>query len=299
MEMPLDHLDWTYLKSFVAVAETGSLTAAAQRLGQSQPTIGRHIKAAEDMFGAELFTRELRGLTLTEFGLSLLAPAKQMAEQAAKLQNIAAGRDHGVSGTVRITASMVMSHYVLPDIVAKIRRLEPNIEIELVPSDASENLLFREADIAVRMYRPTQLDIIAKHIVDQEMALYASHDLIERYGQPTTLDALKKLPFVGFDTSDIMVKLMREMGWPIDRHFFGVRCDDQAAYWNLVRAGCGVGGMQTSIGDRENSVCRVAFQPPLPHLPVWLAATDALRKNLRIRRVWDLLVEGLETTARS
>ena len=299
MDRPLDQLDWTYLKSFIAVAETGSLTAAAQQLGQSQPTIGRHIKAAEDMFGAELFTRELRGLSLTEFGLSILEPAKQMAEQAARLQNIAVGRDHGISGTVRITASMVMSHYVLPDIVANIRRAEPNIEIELVPSDATENLLFREADIAIRMYRPTQLDIVAKHIVDQEMALYASHELIGEHGQPSTLYELSKLPFVGFDKSDTMIKLMRDMGWPIDRHFFGVRCDDQAAYWNLVRSGCGVGGMQTSIGDRDNRVCRVAFQPPLPKLPVWVAATDALRRNLRIRRVWDLLVEGLETASRS
>ncbi|OUD08558.1 LysR family transcriptional regulator [Marivivens niveibacter] len=299
MDNPIDQLDWSYLKSFVAVAETGSLTAAAQRLGQSQPTIGRHIKAAEDMFGAALFKRELRGLSLTEFGLSVLEPAKQMAEQAARLQNIATGLDQGISGTVRITASMVMSHYVLPEIIANIRRSEPHIEIELVPSDATENLLFREADIAIRMYRPKQLDIVAQHIADQEMALYASNELINRYGQPSTMDELSKLPFVGFDKSDTLIKLMRDLGWPIDRHFFGVRCDDQAAHWNLVRSGCGVGGMQTSVGDHDDRVCRITYQPPLPKLPIWIAATDALRRNLRIRRVWDMLVDGLQAAARS
>lgn len=289
----MQDLDWSYIRSFVAVADTGSLSAAARRLQQSQPTLGRHIKAAEAALGAELFVRSAAGFTLTDFGLALLPHAQQMAEASARLQTMAAGQDHQLAGTVRLTASVVVSNYILPRIIADIRSKEPEIEIELVPSDASENLLYREADIAVRMYRPTQLDMITRHLGDQPIALYATPELLEKTGQPQTLEDLGALPFVGFDRSDMIIRAMREMSFPVDRHFFGVRCDDQAVYWQLICAGCGVGAMQTVIGDADPRVTRLAFQPALPALPVWLVAPDALRTNARIKRVWDLLAQKL------
>ena len=294
MDIIASRLDWSHLRTFVAVAETGSLTAAAKQLGQSQPTTGRHIKAAEMALGTELFTRNLRGLSLTEAGLSMLAPARDMAAAAARLETVAAGRDERISGTVRITASVVVSHYILPPIIGAMRSQEPGIEIEIVPSDASENLIFREADIALRMYRPTQLDVIAKHITTQPIALYAARTLIKKFGQPQTVKDLAALPFVGFDKSDLIIRTMRDLGLNADRHFFGVRCDDQSVFWKLVCAGCGVGAMQAAIGDAEPRVVRTDYQPDLPSLPIWLAAPEALHTNARIKRVWDLLVADLE-----
>ena len=294
MNTLINPLDWTYVRTFLVVADTGSLTAAATKLGQSQPTVGRHVKAAEAALGVELFTRGTSGLTLTEVGLSLVEPAREMAAASARLENLAAGGDARLRGTVRITASVVVSHHLLPPIIAEIRAEEPDIEIELVPSDTTENLIFREADIAVRMYRPTQLDIVAKHVADHPIALYASSGLLKKYGQPHHIDALRSLPFVGFDTSDMIIRAMRGVGFQVDRHFFGVRCDNQAAYWQLVCAGCGVGAMQTAIGDAEPRVEELDFQPELPALPIWLAAPEALRKSKRIKRVWDMLGDALK-----
>ncbi|MXQ09790.1 LysR family transcriptional regulator [Alphaproteobacteria bacterium GH1-50] len=293
MQKALNALDWTHLKTFLAVAEAGSLTGAARRLGQSQPTVGRHIKAMETALGVELFVRDLTGFTLTETGATLLEPAHEMALAAARLAQLAAGQDISPSGTVRITASVVVSNYVLPPVIARLRKAEPNIEIELYPSDATENLVFREADIAIRMYRPTQLDTVVKHLADQQIALYAATSLLDEFGQPESLDALSEMPFVGFDKSDMIIQAMRGMGLQVDRGFFGVRCDDQATYWQLVCAGCGVGAMQRRIGDRTPGVSRLIFQPDLPPLPMWLAAPEALRRNARIRRIWDLLVAEL------
>ena len=166
MTLLTETLDWSYIRSLLAVAETGSLSAAARKTGQSQPTLGRHIKAVEMALGTDLFVRNSGGLQLTEAGLSLLEPAREMAHAYARLTTQAAGRDAAVAGTVRITASVVVSQYLLPPIIAEIRRREPDIEIELVPSDTTENLMFREADIAVRMFRPTQLDVVARKIAD-------------------------------------------------------------------------------------------------------------------------------------
>lgn len=286
-------LDWSHVRAFLAVAETGSLSAAARSLGQSQPTLGRHIKAAEAALGATLFVRAPGGLRLTEIGSMLLGPAREMAEASARFETLAAGRDMALSGTVRITASVVVSHYLLPGMIAALRQAEPDIEVELVPSDATENLIFREADIAIRMFRPTQLDILTRKIGDSPMALYASGDLLSRFGEPADLEDLRRLPFVGFDRSDMILRLARGWGLDVDRHFFGVRCDDQAAYWKLVCAGCGVGGMQTVIGEGEPRVRRLDFQPDLPPLPVWLAAHEAMHKAPRVRRVWDFLADAL------
>ncbi len=293
MKIGKTSLDWGHVRAFLAVAETGSLSAAARALGQSQPTLGRHVRAAEAALGATLFVRAPGGLELTEIGRALLAPAREMAAASARLETLAAGRDMAVSGTVRITASVVVSHYLLPPILARLRQAEPEIEVELVPSDTTENLIFREADIAIRMFRPAQLDILTRKLGDSPMALYATGDLLARFGQPADFDELKRLPAVGLDRSDVIVRQFRDWGLDVTRSFFGVRCDDQAAYWQLVCAGCGVGGMQTVIGDAEPRVRRLDFQPELPPLSLWLAAPDAMRKTPRIARVWDFLAEAL------
>ena len=162
MNPRIENLSWTLIQSFLAVAETGSLSAAAKKMGQSQPTLGRHIKAAEAALRTKLFDRVSTGLRLTEAGNMLLEPARDMFSASARFASIAAGRDMTLSGTVRITASVVVSHYLLPEVLAELRLAEPDIEIELVPSDTPENLLYREADIAIRMYRPTQLDIVTR-----------------------------------------------------------------------------------------------------------------------------------------
>jgi len=297
MDLPANTLDWTYIRAFLDVAETGSLSAAARALGQSQPTLGRHVKAAEGAVGAALFIREPGGFRLTDVGLSLLEPAREMAVASARLETLAAGRDQRLTGTVRITASIVVSHALLPPIIADMRLAEPEIEIELVPSDTTENLIFREADIALRMYQPTQLDVVTRKIADQPLALYAAQDVLARHGQPQTLEELKHMPFVGFDQDDQILRAMRSFGFDVSRSFFGVRCDDQATFWQLVCAGCGIGAMQRVIGEAEARVQPLDVQPALPTLPVWLAAHEALYKTPRVKRVWDFLADRLATVS--
>lgn len=287
-------LDWTLVQSFAAVVAEGSLSAAARKLGQSQPTIGRHIKTLEQVLGVDLFTRASRGLLPTAAGLEILEHARDMENAAARLRLVAEGRSEDLQGTVRITASVVVAYSLLPRIIADIRQSLPEIQIELVPTDATENLIFREADIAIRMYRPTQLDVITRHITDQPMALYASRQYLGRAGTPATMEEAMNMDFVGFDKSDLIIRLMGDLGLGVGRDFFPVRCDDQAVYWQMVCAGCGIGAAQTVIGDAEPRVARILDdQIPLPTLPVWLVAPDALRSNPRIRAVWDVLADAL------
>ena len=290
MNAPLTDLDWSLVQVFLAVAETGSLSAAARRLGLSQPTLGRKVREIEAALGAELFQRHAKGLALTGAGQAMLGPAQEMREAAGRLALVAAGEDRGLSGPVRITASVVVSHFLLPPVLAQLRREEPGIEIDLVASDSSENLLFREADIAVRMYRPGQLDVVTRHVADLPMGLYATPEYLDRAGRPVTEEALLALDWVGFDRNEMIIRGMAEAGWSVDRAFFELRTDDQAAYWQLVRAGGGIGVMQQAIGKPDPLVERIMPDMALPHLPVWLTAHEEVRRVPRVARVWDVLV---------
>ena len=293
MDSTLQSLDWSLLKAFLAVAEAGSLSAAARRLSQSQPTLGRQIKQLESALGLTLFERHTRGFALTEAGADLIAHARAMEAAAAQITMTAAGRDVSLSGTVRIAASEVMARHILPSLIADLRRAEPEIQIELVPSDASENLLFREADLAVRMYRSPQLDIITKHVVDTPLGAFAARRYLEQRGTPQTLEDLLEHDIVGYDRDDRIIQAMRAMGWTATRDWFAVRCDDQNTYWELVRKGCGIGFTQLAIGSGDPLVEQVLADLPLEPLPVWLAAPEAMRSTPRIRRVWDALEAGL------
>lgn len=281
--------DWTLIRSFLAVAESGSLSAAARAIGVSQPTLGRHILAIESALQVALFTRTAQGQTLTEAGRALLMPARAMQAAAAELELTAKGHATGIEGNVRITASRVVSHVILPPILARLRAAEPGIQIDLVPSDTTENLLFGEADIALRMYRPTQPDLVARHIGDLPLGLYAATSYLDRKGRPGSLKDLMHLDFIGQDRMDQIIRVMAMLGMDVTRSFFPVRCDDPLTYVELVRAGCGLGGILRALGDRDPALERIDLIPDLPSLPVWLTAAPRLRQSPRLRRVWDAL----------
>ncbi len=293
----MEPFDWSLIRSFLAVADTGSLSAAARQTGISQPTLGRHIRALEARLGAPLFTRTAMGQDLTDAAHGLLPEARAMRDAAARLVLAAAARQPGLSGTVRLTASRVVAHYVLPPLLAVLRQEEPGIDIDLVASDTSENLLFHEADIALRMYRPTQPDLISRHLRDLSVGLYAAPAYLDRHRRPQTTEALLALDFVGLDRSDLIIRAMAGMGITRQRGDFPLRCDDQLVYWNLVRAGCGVGGMQCAIADRDTAVERIAPFLTLPPLPLWITTAVPLSHSPRLRRVWNHLVEGLGRSA--
>lgn len=294
MDQPLSDLDWSLVQAFLAVAEQGSLSGAARALGRSQPTLGRQVKTLEAQLGAELFHRRARGFALTQMGAELVEPAQVMRDAVHKMSLAAAGQQAQLEGTVRITASVATSAMHLPRIIARIRQLEPQIAIELVPSDDTSNLLYREADIAVRMYRPTQLDLVTQHIGEIEIGIFAAKSYLAAQGTPRTPEAFLQHDLVGYDASVAIIKGFRALGFAIDRDAFKTRCDDNIAYWELVRAGCGIGFAQAEVGRRDPDVEEITLGLPLPTLPVWLTAHEAMRQTPRIRRVWELLAAGLK-----
>jgi len=286
-------LDWSLVQVFLAVAETGSLSEAARRLGTSQPTTGRQIRQIETALDVTLFHRQSRGLALTETGIALLPHARAMAGAVRQLNLTAAGRSEKLSGPVRITASVFTAHHHLPPILAKLRAEEPEISIDLVPTDQTENLLYREADIAVRMVRSEQLDIVTKYIGELELGLYAAKSYVARRGRLVDFADFFSHDLVGYDQSDMILKGMRDMGVAAQRDWFATRTDHHGVYWELIRSGCGIGIAQRYVAEADPGLERLLPDLPLPTMPLWLAAHEAVRHTPRIRRVWRALEEGL------
>ena len=288
-----ESLDWTHLQSCIAVAEHGSLSGAARALGGSQPTMGRHVAALEAALGVRLFDRTAGGLALTPTGADLLDHAGPMGQAANRVALAAQGRSEAIAGTIRLTASEIVATYVLPGILAELHQLEPEIQIELVASDRTENLLRRDADIAVRMYQPTQADVIARKVAELPIGIYAAHDYLARAGVPETLADILRHEVVGYDRGEQIIQGFRAAGVEVDRQFFSFRTDNQVAAWHLVVAGWGLGFNQTLIGDGEAKVARILPDSKLPSLPVWLAAHVEIKTSRRDRRVFDFLAHGL------
>ena len=289
MEAP----DWNLIRSFVAVGETGSLSAAARRLRSSQPTVGRHIETLEEALGVKLFLRGKRGYELTETGADLMERGKAAANAMAGFSLRAAGTEERMAGTVRIAASELIATYVLPTIVARLLAEEPALELEIVASDRVENLLRRDADIAVRMMRPTQLDIVARKIADIPLRMCAARSYLDRRGRPTSLADLADHELAGFDRSDLIIVGMAELGLKVRRSRFRLRTDSQPVFWEAMRAGNGIGFAQAPMIERDAQV--EALMPDLApaSLPMWLAMHRDVQSSRRIRRVADALGQGL------
>ncbi|HTM81244.1 LysR family transcriptional regulator [Asticcacaulis sp.] len=287
-------LDWTLLRAFLATIDTGSLSAAAIRIGATQPTLSRQIKELETVIGTPLFRRSVKGLEPTEAGLSLIDDARDMGRAAEALALKAQGKAETLSGTVRLTASVVVSNLILPPIIAQLRAAEPLIQIEIVASDASQNLLRRDADIALRMFDPTQNALIARKLGDTPLGLYAAQSYIARKGRPQAMRDILDHDVIGFDRADDILKGYAARGFPVTRNQFPVRTDDQMVCWHLLLAGAGIGFAQCLLADAQPELERIDIGMNLPALPVWLVMHEEVRSNARIRRVADFLTVSLK-----
>jgi len=285
--------DWALWRSFAAVVAEGSLSAAARAIGLSQPTIGRHVETLEADLGLALFERTMTGLKPNATALRLYEPVTRAQAALAEAGIVAAGAQEDVGGTVRITASAVISNYVLPGLLVPIRAHHRRIAIETVPSDSAENLLMREADIAIRMFRPTQLELVARYLGNVHLVAAAHDSYLARRGRPLELVDLWEHDLIGFDRSDAILAHARGLGFSVTREHFMLRSDDQPHLWELMKAGLGIGFTQLNLVRRTPGMVALPLDLAIPPLPIWLTTHRELFTSHRIRAIYDALADGL------
>jgi DNA-binding transcriptional LysR family regulator len=215
-----------------------------------------------------------------------------MATTAAALLRIASGTLHAVAGTVRISASDVVGVEHLPPILARLRREHPGLVIELSLSDRVDDLLAREADIAVRMTEPTQGALLAKRLPPVELGFHARADYLERRGTPANMTDLDAHDLIGFDTETQALRAMAERLAPLDRPGFAFRADSNLAQLAAIRAGFGIGLCQVAVARRDSSLVRILPEAAI-QLPLWIVMHEDLKTSARFRAVFDALATGL------
>ena len=285
--------DWNRARAFLVTAEEGSLSAAARALGMTQPTLGRQVTALEAELGVVLFNRVSTGLVLTPGGLELLDQARIMGDAANRMSLSASGQSKEIEGSICISASEVDAIFRLPAIIAKLRKMAPGIEVEIVASNTPSDLGRREADIAIRNFRPTQPELIAKKIKDIPAQLYATPEYLKNIGMPTTIADLNQANFISFDSTDRLLKALNERGLNLSKKNFRLISENYIVHWELVKKGLGIGIMPADIGDAEPLVQPVLKGFKLLTFPMWLTAHSELKTSRRVRMVFDLLTTEL------
>lgn len=290
--------NWDLYRSLLAVLEHGSLSAAARELGLTQPTMGRHVEALEEALGQQLFTRSQQGLLPSEAALALRPLAEIMAATSAAMVRTAADAGGRVAGTVRISASEVIGIEVLPTILAGLQTAHPDLEIELSTTDAVEDVLNREADVAVRMAEPTQKALIARHVGAIPLGFYAHRRYLERHGVPESLKKLAAHRLVGFDRHSAFVRAVAKRVPILSEAHFAFRADSNLAQFAAIRAGCGIGVCQVHLADRADGLVRLLAEEFELPLHTWIVMHEDLKDSPRSRATFDALVSGLGAYAR-
>lgn len=285
--------DWNQARAFLVTAEEGSLSAAAQALGMSQPTLSRQVAALQESLGTTLFERSGRGLMLTPNGLELLAYVQAMGEAASSFSLAATGRATSIEGEITLSASEVTAAFILPAILQKLRSRFPGIQIGLVASNQASDLKRREADIAIRNFRPTEPDLIARKLGIFAAGLFASPGYLESQGRPQQPDDLRDARFIGFSSSNpAFIQALGAHGIPLTEKNFAVRSDSHLIQWEMAKLGLGIGVIPVEMGHAEPRVERILPETVFSG-DVWLVSHRELKTNLRVRTVFDFLAEEL------
>jgi len=291
--------DWTLVRSFLAVLDAGSVSAAAKRSGAPQPTLSRHLAALEAQLGAPLFERTGRGVVATAAALAIVDAARRMQDAALEMARGLATARSLTRGVVRVTTSQVAATWLLPAVLASLQRAHPEIEVELVASNELTNLLRREADIAVRMVRPAQQSLIARKLGEIAIVAAGHKSYLAKAPPLRTPHDLAAHRLIGYDRDDTIIRGAARMGLVLSRGDFALRTDDQVVYGRLVAEGAGIGFVARYNLAHWPGVVAVLPALAVGALPCWLAVHREIRSNPIVRTVYDFLAREIALAIRA
>lgn len=287
-----DAINWHDLEILHAVLEHGSFSGAARSLGLSQPTVSRHIEALERSLGKELFTRGNGGLEPSRMALDLGEHTAGMNEGMFAIRRVLDGKEEAPSGIVTVSLPHGIGGVPLARALEDCNRRYPEISIDLKFGPPQSNLGHREADIDLRMSEPTEPDLIRLCMGSLHFGLYASDHYLQRYGMPASPADLNEhlLPYADDFLMEPILQSLAEFG--VHPRRFPFRCSGNTTL-TLILAYMGVTMGMSPIGAEFRDMRRIfpAYRWETP--PMWLTMHSSLRRNARIRAVWEWLVEHL------
>jgi DNA-binding transcriptional LysR family regulator len=291
------HIPWEDAQLFLAIAETGSLSAAAKRLLVTQPTVSRRLADLERAVGEPLFERSVEGTSLTSLGERMVEPVRRMAEEAGELERIAAGADDRPQGVVKITAAPGAAYAWLAPFAARLRQALPEIRLEVISTVAYVDLARREADLALRFDRPPQRDLVSLARLDEPIAAFATRGYIatlpRRYG-------LSDVGWIGWPPALAHLPPNPQIAARIPGFRPIFASDDFLVQLGAAEAGVGAVFLGKGWSKRALPTALVPLALDLGKLTstTYLVCAKSALAIARVRAVAELLVKELEGRAR-
>lgn len=290
-------VDWDDQRAFLAVMETGSLSAAARRLGLSHPTMRARIEGLEAVLGTVLFTRSVHGLVPTPTAEAMAAPARAMAHASEAMLRAASADSALAAGRVRLSVSEFVGIEVVPSMLLGLRDKHPQLAVELELNNASADLLDQQVDVAVRMHSPEQSALAAKKVPSIPLGLFAHRDYLAIHGRPSSKAEIGAHLFIGPDRNRGDLAVAASIGDPAGIRWIA-RTDSHPAQLALARAGLGIAVAQIPTAARYPELERVLSDIELPQLPTWIVTHENLRRLPRVAALFDHLVQSFEAYGR-
>lgn len=287
--MPVDN--WNWIRAFVAVAETGSLSGAAEQLQQSQPTLSRQIQQLESATGHLLFRRTTRGLTLTEQGEQLLRSARDMEEAANRFNRQLSGQSTHLSGDIRLSTSELIGFYLMPPAIRQFQQQWPDVRIDLVLTNQVSSLSKGEADMALRTFRPKQPDLVVKRVAEIELGFFAHRDYLTQFGIPESLEDLYSHRLIGPDQDESWLQIARSRGLQISRQDFSLRTDSLLLQLAMLRSAAGIAPTHVPLARQWPDLIQVLPDLAIEPIPLWLVCHGDVQHNARVRVLQQFLID--------
>lgn len=281
-------MEWSDLRVFLAIAREGTLGAAARKLGQTQPTMGRRLQALERALGHQLFQRTKDGFVLTDEGAAVLRHAERMEEEALAFQRQLTGQEQQLDGMLRITSSDWFAEYILTPVIAEFSKQYPRVIIELLTDSRFFSLSRREADLAFRIQPFDEPDVVSRKLLRMPYGVYIAAD----YPRPETGDGtgasllVMNIAFGGMPEVDWLQRML-----PNAR--VGFRSNARPVQARMCVKGAGVAVLPRPLGDTIENLQRIDLGEEPPTRDIWVGYHRDMRRLARLRALLDMVVAQL------
>ncbi|MAT92777.1 MAG: LysR family transcriptional regulator [Halioglobus sp.] len=290
--------DWADIRLFLAILDHGSLVAAAEQLGLTQPTVGRRLAALEARFDTPLFVRAGRRMQLTDAGDSILESARRMEREMLAIERSLEVQSKALVGEVTISATEGTGTQWLTPVLRDFHRRYPEIVVKVQIDNRTVDLLHREADIALRLGQPTQGELIARRLASVGFGLYASPDYLAELGTPTRVEDLATHHMVGLDAAGTRIDsaLAFPTAQPLPGNYVYLS-NSPAAQLSAVQCGLGIGVISHRWAAMVDGLVRVLPDFTAASVDLWLVSHEELRHSARIRALSDFIAERVRDDA--
>jgi DNA-binding transcriptional LysR family regulator len=285
-----EKMNWDDIKVFLAIARAGSLGGAARALGQTQPTMGRRLRAFEERLGVALFQRSGEGFLLSDDGALVMAHAERMEEEALTFERTLAGQETQLEGLLRVSSSDWFGLHVLAPVFARFQEKHPRVFIELITESRLLNLARREADLVFRIRPFEEADVVQRRLTTVQYALYGASHL----EKPRPGDG-EGTPLITMDTAFGTLPDVRWLQRVLPKAHAAMRSNNRDVQTAMCVAGRGWAVLPIFLGDRAPGLVRVDLGESPPSRDVWVGFHQDLRRLVRLRRLLEFTVEALAT----